>query len=90
VNRHNREKGFTREQDVNRRHLVAALGLPEVNGIDVHSFRQFFLCQTGGPEVLSNTLSQEPSIILRNHFRPGIESGSGGAAQMLLAIIFWL
>jgi len=58
------------QQHIYRRHPKPPFNLSDVNGIQIHLFRQPFLSQTQPFPVFSDTGSQQLSIFLRDHVHP--------------------
>ncbi len=78
------------QKDINCRHPEAAFNLSHVNGIDINSFSELFLSQSGDFPIFTDAIAEMFSVFFCDHSWLTSQSGKSKTSQILLAIIFHL
>lgn len=78
------------QENIHCWHPKAAFNLAHINGIDINSFGELFLSQSGNFPIFADAIAEMFSVFFCDHNWLTSQSGKAKPSQILLAIIFHL
>ena len=78
------------QKDINCRNTESSFNLAHINGIDINSFGELFLSQSGNFPIFADAIAEMFSVFFCDHNWLTSQSGKAKPSQILLAIIFHL